>query len=106
MQRAMRGTSSRSRQAVAGSTGTAKEFWICISLGSLGSFPAVSVLEAHDVVLAEIGARLHLDEMKGNFPRILQPVPRAERDIGRLVLVQEDLVVAAQHLGGTRDDHP
>src|SRR5438477_7595092 len=103
MQRAMRGTSRRTRQAVAVSTATAKEFWTCIARFSV---PPVGVLEAHDVVLAEIGARLHLDEMERDLAGILQPVADAERNIGRLVLVEQDLLAAPHHLGGARDDDP
>ena len=67
---------------------------------------AVSVLEADDVVLAEIGARLHLDEVERDLAGIFEAVARAERNVGRLVLVQDQLLIALGHLGGAGDDDP
>src|SRR6202007_2523580 len=47
----------------------------------------VVVLDADDVVLAEIAAGLHLDQLQHDLAGIVQPVHRAHRDINRLVLV-------------------
>ena len=38
---------------------------------------AVVILEADDVILAQIGAGLHLDHLEGHYAGILQPVDRA-----------------------------
>jgi len=43
--------------------------------------PAVVVLEAHDVVLAEVVAVLHLDEHHGAALRVLDAVVGADRDV-------------------------
>src|SRR5579872_2739310 len=60
---------------------------------------AVTIIESHDVILAEVGARLHLDDVQRNHPRILDAVLHADRNVGRLVLLQEENLVAA---GDTR----
>src|SRR5690349_13939240 len=66
----------------------------------------VAVFEALDVVLAEIAARLHLDDEERHLARVLEPVPGSDGDVGGLVLVQEQRVVAARDLGAARDHHP
>ena len=71
-----------------------------------GLAPAVAVLEADDVVFAEIAARLHLDQVQRDLAGILQPVRGAERDVGRLVLGQHHLLVAAADFGGALHDDP
>ena len=43
---------------------------------------AVGVLEAHDVVLAEVTARLHLDDLERHLARVGEAVCVAERDVG------------------------
>ena len=51
------------------------------------SLAPVIVLDADDVVLAEIAAGLHLDQFEQDLAGIFQPVHRAHRDIDQLVLV-------------------
>ena len=66
----------------------------------------VAVLEAHDVVLAEVAARLHLDELERQLARVLQPVLRPDRDVRRFVLRQEELVLAARDPRRAGDHDP
>src|SRR5205814_9914787 len=47
----------------------------------------VVVLDADDVVLAEIAAGLDFDQFELDLAGILQPVHRADRDVDRFVLV-------------------
>jgi len=47
----------------------------------------IIILDAHDVVLAEITAGLNLDQFQQNLAGIFQPVDRADRDMDRFVLV-------------------
>src|ERR1700691_6157858 len=55
----------------------------------------VNILEPDDVVFAEIGARLHLDQLEIDLAGIGHAVNRADRQIDRLILVDEnDFVVA------------
>src|ERR1700730_3934686 len=70
------------------------------------SLPAVMVLEADDVVVVEIAAGLHLDDGERDLARVFHPLPRAERDVGRLVLGQHQSLVAAHDLGGALVDDP
>jgi cellulose synthase (UDP-forming) len=51
---------------------------------------AVGVLEPDDVVLAQVAARLHLDHLQLHLAGVVQPVHLADRDVGRLVLAQEE----------------
>jgi hypothetical protein len=43
---------------------------------------AVVVLKAHDVVLAQITARLHLDDFEGTGAQVGKAMDFAERDVG------------------------
>ena len=47
----------------------------------------IIILDADDVILAEIAAGLDLDQFQQDLAGIFQPVHRADRDIDRLVLV-------------------
>src|SRR5215469_16871268 len=67
---------------------------------------SVTVLEAHDVVLAEIRARLHLDDLEHYGAGVLDTVLHADRDVGGLVLLEEELFLAARDARGARDHHP
>src|SRR5215213_3167426 len=53
----------------------------------------VDILQPDDVVLAQIGTRLHLDEVQGKPARILEPVDAAEGKEHGFVLPQQDLLV-------------
>lgn len=46
------------------------------------SVAPVGIIEAHDVILAEIGTRLHFDQLQGYTARIFQPVFDAKWNIG------------------------
>src|SRR5438876_8710102 len=70
------------------------------------SLASVAILEAHDIILAEIGARLHFDDLERHGTGVLDAVLHAHRDIGRLVLLEEKDFVSAGHARGAGDDHP
>src|SRR4051812_29902628 len=53
-----------------------------------GGSPVVDVLDADDVVFAEITARLHLDDLDIDLAGILEPVDGADRNVDGFVLVQ------------------
>src|SRR5215469_11312317 len=72
----------------------------------LRTLAAVAILEAHDVVLAEIGARLHLDDLECNGARILDAVLHPDRDVSRLVLLEEKHLLAAGDTRRAGDDDP
>lgn len=55
----------------------------------LASFPTVGIVEAHDIVLAEIGAGLHLDDFERRLAWIRQPMRDAQWDVGRLIFRQQ-----------------
>src|SRR6266542_6844523 len=74
--------------------------------GQNGSAAAVMVLEADDVVFAEIAARLYLDDVQWDLAGVFQAMGGAEWDVGRLVLGQDHLFVAAHDLGGALYDDP
>ena len=48
----------------------------------------VCVREAHDIVFAQVRARLHLDDLERDRPGVFQSVLDAEGDIRRLILRQ------------------
>src|SRR5687768_8566564 len=70
------------------------------------AFAAVAVLEAHDVVLAEIRAGLHLDDVQRDLAGILDAVLRAERNVGRLILLEQERLLAARDARSAGDYDP
>jgi hypothetical protein len=67
--------------------------------GSTRGRTVIDVLEPHDVVLAEIAADLHLDQLQQDLAGIGEAVHRADRHIGGFVLVIEAHVLADRDLG-------
>ena len=53
---------------------------------NLVSVSLIAVLEADDIVLAEIAARLNLDQEERRLAGVLQPVFGADGDVRGLVL--------------------
>src|ERR1700739_1679419 len=72
----------------------------------LRALAAVAVLEAHDVVFAEVGPRLHLDDLEHDGAGILDAVLHADRDVGRLVLLEKKHLFAASNARGSGDHDP
>src|SRR5262247_1628113 len=72
-----------------------------------GLLPAsVDVVEAHDVVLAEIAADLHFDQFEWDLARIGKPMNVADRDIDGFVFVHAAHVIAERDLGRSLDHDP
>src|ERR1700758_3166976 len=76
------------------------------SEGSFFTHPTICVLEPHDIVLAQIRARLHLDEFQRDLSQVAQPVGCAEGNIRGLIFAKHDLLVAVGNQGGSPDDNP
>src|SRR5580765_6237484 len=85
-----------------------RSFWPWLTTETLttGFTRACSGPEAHDVVLAEVAARLHLDEIERQLPGVLEPVLHPDRNEHRFVLRNEELVLAARDLRRPRDHDP
>src|ERR1043166_7595468 len=66
---------------------------------SSGLSALVNILEPDDVVLAEIAAGLNFDQFERNLAGIGEPMHGPDRDIGRLVLVDDLLGLAHGDLG-------
>src|SRR3954464_13171078 len=66
----------------------------------------VDVVEAYDVVLAEIAADLYLDQFKPNLAGVGEPVDAPDRDVDGFVFVHAALVGAERHLGRSLDHDP
>ena len=67
------------------------------------SRPPVPVLQAHDVVLAQVAAHLHLDQLQRNAARVLQRVHCAYWQVDRLVLGQQPLLAVQRDAGRALD---
>src|SRR5437763_932094 len=67
---------------------------------------SVLVIEADDIVLAEVGSALDLDELERHLAGIGQAVARSGGDIGRLVFLEQRYLLADRDLGGAADDRP
>ncbi len=61
---------------------------------------------AHDVVFAQIRARLHFDEMQGNAPTIFNAVLRAQRDVDRLVFADHVNIFVHRDVRSSAHDNP
>src|SRR5215467_436316 len=73
---------------------------------SLSSIPAVNVVEANNVVLAEIAAGLHFDQLQWDLSRIGEAVHRTDWNVSRLIFVHDANRVPDRHLGGAVHDDP
>src|ERR1700676_1599631 len=62
---------------------------------------SIAVFEAHNVVLAEITTRLHLDNMQWNTARILDAMANAAGKKGRLILLDRVSLLPPGDSGGT-----
>ena len=58
---------------------------------------AVAVLEAHDVVFAEVLAALHFNQFHGDAARVGEAVSAAHRDVGALVFPHQLLGAIPLH---------
>src|SRR6478735_2309456 len=67
---------------------------------------AVSVLEADDVVFAEVAAGLDFDDFERNRAGVAQAVRFAQRNVGRLILGQQHGLVAASDFSRAAHDDP
>ena len=66
----------------------------------------VNVLDTHDIVFAEIGAGLNLDQLEVDLAGIGEAMNDANRQKDQLVLVHDGLFLAARDLGGAVDHDP
>src|SRR5262249_39108824 len=73
---------------------------------AVASAALVVVLEAHNVVFAEIAAALHLDQLERDPPRIGEAMHGADRDVDGFVLVHSANLLADRHLGGAAHHDP
>jgi len=61
-------------------------YWGCFASSAVS---AVNVLEPDDIVFIQITSRLDLDQEGRDLARIGEAMPRAERNIGRLVFAEQ-----------------
>src|SRR3954453_20271163 len=47
----------------------------------------IYIVQSYNIILAEIAADLHLDELECDFARVAQPMRAADRHINRFILV-------------------
>src|SRR5690606_22853330 len=66
----------------------------------------IDVVRTQDIVLPEIAADLHLDELERHLSGVLQPVPLGRNDVDALVLADELLLLADGHFRGAVHDDP
>src|SRR5277367_5226867 len=66
----------------------------------------IVVLDAHDVVLAQIAAGLNLDQLELDFSRIFKAMLGTDRNLDRLVLVDDFNLVADRHPRRAADHDP
>lgn len=68
--------------------------------------PPVPVVEPHDIILPQVGTRLHFDDVQRYLPGILDAVLLADGDIGGLVFLQQEHSVSASDTRCAGDHDP
>jgi hypothetical protein len=61
--------------------------------------PVIDVIEPHDVILAQIAAHLHLDQLQRDFPRIGEAMDCTDRHVDRFIFVDQSHLLADRDLG-------
>src|SRR5580658_11073952 len=61
---------------------------------SIRALTSVTVFEANDIVFTEVAARLHLDDVQGDLPGVLDAMTNPDRNVGGLVLLQQECFLA------------
>src|SRR5262249_61663317 len=82
------------------------EGWCWRRLAGLVGGAVVDVVAADDIVLAQVAADLHFDDLERGLAWVLQAVPLGGGDIDGLVLAHELLFPAARHLRRAVNHHP
>lgn len=75
-------------------------------LGAYSSLPPNLVFDANDIVLAKIGAGLHLYQFEIDLAGVGKAVDRAQRDLDALVFAERFGLVTHLHFGRPPHDHP
>src|SRR5947209_4614948 len=70
------------------------------------SNPVIGILEPDDIVLAEIGAGLHFDQLEIDLARIGHAMDATDRQVDRLVLMHEMRFVVAHDFRRALHDDP
>ena len=88
-----------------------KTYDLCVVGGgingaAIASFPIIDIVDSDDVILPEIAAGLNLDELDVDLAGVGEPMRRADRQIDRLVLVDESHLLIERDLGCAAHDHP
>src|SRR5690606_33739037 len=73
--------------------------WLTVTIG-------VAIREAHNIILAQIGAGLYFDQFQRNFPRVFEGVGSAEGNVYRLVPRQQPFLSFNNYPRCTRDHNP
>jgi hypothetical protein len=71
-----------------------------------GLHAIIIILEPLDIVFTQITSALHFYEFEIDLTRILEAVPRADRDVNRLIFVHYLHFISDCHSGGAAHDHP
>src|SRR5471032_510629 len=66
----------------------------------------VDIFKPLDIVFAQVAARLHFDDLEWNLARVAQTVDRGNRNVGRLVLTEQEHVFVAGDFRGAADHNP
>src|SRR5277367_1986824 len=66
----------------------------------------VLILQAHDVILPQVGPGLHFDHMHRYLAGVLDAVGHPDRDEGGLVLFQQEYFLATRDARRAGYDHP
>src|SRR6516164_11291365 len=70
------------------------------------AFAPVDILETHDVVLAQVGAGLNLVDLERDHAGVLDAMLGPDGDVGRLVLLEQEHLLATGDARSPRHHHP
>ena len=66
----------------------------------------IDILHANDVVFAQIGSRLHLNQIERHLSRVFEAMHAAQRDKHRFVFAEQNFLIVARHDRGSIDHDP
>ena len=77
-----------------------------VSVSHCNSLTIISVLNANDIVLAEIAARLNFNQLDVDFSRVGEAMNASDGKVNRLVFMNELVLSVDCHLGRAANHDP
>src|SRR5690349_10742119 len=70
------------------------------------AFTTITIFEAHDVILTQVGARLHFNDVQRNLARVFDAVLGAQGNVGGLIFLQQESLLPSRNPRCARHHYP